>query len=89
MGETNEQNGHGSEGAARRRGLLGGIIGTSKATTARPNLEQASMAARKCPRCGAGRPKGTDLRVCAYCGDRFMTEDVDPGIDPGVSTTDS
>ncbi|QDV09049.1 hypothetical protein Poly30_46060 [Planctomycetes bacterium Poly30] len=93
MGETNDQgpgdDPSGSEGTARRRGLLGGIIKTSKATTARPTPETASLAARKCRSCGAGRPEGTDLRVCAYCGDRFMTDDAGPGVDAGGASADS
>lgn len=87
MGESEDRKD--GDGEKRRRGLLGGIIRTSKETTARPTPEAASMAARKCRKCGAGRPEGTDLRVCAYCGDRFMTEDVDPGVDQDAGASDA
>ena len=90
MGESSEEGaGAVPEGTARRRGLLGGIIRTTKATATNLTPQDASVAARKCRSCGAGRPEDTDLRVCAYCGDRFMTEDAATGLDPDPSTPDS
>ncbi len=76
-------------GKARRRSLLGGILATSKATTAKFQPQAASVGARKCRSCGAGRPEDTDIRGCAYCCDRFMTDDVDPGLDPDAEAADA
>ncbi|MDR0480764.1 MAG: hypothetical protein LBG66_02640 [Gallionellaceae bacterium] len=35
-------------------------------------VEDSTVAARKCPRCGAPRPARTDISHCAYCGERYM-----------------
>lgn len=49
---------------------------------------QPSLSAVRCPGCGAGRSRASDLRQCAFCGHRFLADDVGRGIapkDPGRS----
>ena len=41
---------------------------------------QASLSAVHCPSCGAGRSHASDLRLCAYCGHRFLADDVGRGV---------
>ncbi len=70
------------ESTRHRRGVLGSIIRTTKATSTHVTATDAAMAARKCRNCGGARPAGSDLRVCEFCGDRFMTEEAGSGVDP-------
>ena len=66
----------------KRRSVLGSIIRTTKATSTHVTSSEASLAARKCRNCGGARPEGSDLRVCGFCGDRFMTDEAGSGVDP-------
>ena len=69
------------EPAKHRRGVLGSIIRTTKATSTRIKHLDVAMAAQKCRNCGGARAEVTDLRVCQFCGDRFMTDEASSGID--------
>ncbi len=40
----------------------------------------ASMQARDCPNCGAGRAQQDGLTQCAYCGFEFMSATLSDGI---------
>lgn len=74
------------ESTRQRRSVLGSIIRTTKATSTHVTATDAAMAARKCRNCGGARPEGSDLRVCSFCGDRFMTEEAGSGVDPKSPT---
>lgn len=78
-GDSSEEATGESASRKRRKGLLGGILGAAKATSKHVRSSDAAMAARTCSTCGAGRPEGEDLRICAYCGARFMGEEVEGG----------
>jgi uncharacterized Zn finger protein (UPF0148 family) len=43
-------------------------------------IKSASIAARDCPNCGAGRAKQEGLTNCGYCGFEFMTVTLTDGI---------
>jgi len=34
--------------------------------------EEIEVISKKCPQCGAARPKDTNLTTCDYCGYKFM-----------------
>ena len=70
------------ESTKQRKSVLSSIIRTTKATSTRVTPLKAAMAARKCRSCGGARPEGSDLRVCQFCGDRFMTDEAGSGVDP-------
>jgi len=43
--------------------------------------ETSEATTRKCPNCGAARPKDTNLTTCDYCGYEFMQIDAEIRVD--------
>ncbi len=42
--------------------------------------QEATIKAKECPNCGAGRTKEDGLTKCGYCGFEFMTTTLSDGL---------
>ncbi|MHB8872766.1 MAG: hypothetical protein ACYC8T_03670 [Myxococcaceae bacterium] len=58
----------------RPRASLGSIFANAQATTVRLGEVKDQVAVLKCRCCGAARPDGSNLRVCAFCGAELFGE---------------
>ena len=63
------------------KNLLNNIIKKSQKTATKLDPKKADVKARKCPSCSAPRPADTDIRVCDFCGYRFLSEEVEISIE--------
>lgn len=63
----------------RPQSRIAGILGRARVTTKALDQQQGVAATRLCANCQAARPADADIRVCDYCGFRFMSEDVGSG----------
>lgn len=48
------------------------IFANAQLTSVRLGDEKEAVKTRKCASCGAARPEGTDLKLCAFCGKDFF-----------------
>jgi hypothetical protein len=53
---------------ARPMANVASIFANAQMTAVRLGDAKESVKTKKCPACGAGRPDGSDLRACAFCG---------------------
>ncbi|MEM6274907.1 MAG: hypothetical protein AAF735_06670 [Myxococcota bacterium] len=58
----------------RPKSTLGGIFANAAATSLRSGAQSDRVETRRCERCGAGRQKHSELKVCGFCGHPFGQE---------------
>ncbi|MEL6544432.1 MAG: hypothetical protein AAFQ82_07385 [Myxococcota bacterium] len=58
----------------RPQSTLGGIFANAAATSLRSVAQADRVETRRCERCGAGRQKHSELKVCGFCGHPFGQE---------------
>jgi hypothetical protein len=56
----------------RPKVTAGSIFANAQQTSVRLGDDKEAVKTKKCASCGAARPEGTDLKICAFCGKDFF-----------------